>query len=329
MKSNFKNSIVMDKSKDDFYYFKNKTNCIEPVDDSLPSQSKIKTLNIASKKLDAKPLNIISIKELIEIANSIRIEYVKKLGNYYNVHSYINVSAFDYFDNSINHNDEIDFCKFIRVFLDKNNEVYFIRTYSNNMEYPRLLIYPFFYNEFTYGYCYEGSSYYDVVGKKIVTQDDAADNNFIFIDKVNKLRLCFGVESSGHGYSNSNPIYWPRLFVLDANLYPVYYIRFRFFSLEKSGIDIENIFKIDYYTGTKYVKKYHELDFSGLGKNIIYNDTAKYQSIVDFVKLLIEKGNNLPDAKNGYDGRSIGYSEKDYPISFDTLFFPPVPEWAK
>lgn len=301
-------------------YFKSETNCMEQFDSNC-NKSNIKVKDLKRQHLIGLNYYNLSLKDLIEFSGKLRIDYVKKSNNERVYNKYIDLQSYNLYDETLISQEVNNFCNYHRVYFNNDNEIGFIKLFSNNIEKPSLKLYPFFFKNYNYIFCKEYFyKNFEKTNKDIIYSSENADSYFIFIDKINKIKLCFGVEYSKIGYSNPNPIFWPNLFILDDNLYPIYYIGFRFDDRAKGAIDIENLYKLIYLRNTKYVKKYQELDFSSLNKTIIYSDSTKYQELVGFVKLLLEKGADLPNKKNG---------DENYRITFDTRFFPPVPEWVK
>jgi len=306
---------------DSTIYFKSETNCMEQFDSNC-KKSNLKAKDLKREHRIGVNYHNLRLKDLIEFSGKLRIDYVKKSNSEKVYNRYIDLQSYNLYDETLISEEVNDFCNFHRVYFNNNNEIGFIKLFSNNIDKPSLKLFPFFFKEYTFCFCGNiNYSFYDRPTKKITKgYQEEVDDNFVFIDKTNKIRLCFGLEYSKVGHLYPKPVLWPRLYILDENFYPIYYIWFRFDDRAKGAIGIENLYKLIYLKNTKYVRKYQELDFSSLNKTIIYSDSTKYQDLVAFVKSLLEKGANLPNKKT---------SDEDYPISYDTRFFPPVPEWVK
>lgn len=304
------------------HYYQPKVECIKPPRDSFQEKDYLSNLSVPCKR--SFDLSSCKVKDIIELANGLRTEYVSKSKNTKKIHSFLDTDRFDFFTNSISKKSDINYCVYDRIYFDKSDEIYKIHKVSKSVMHPDLEIYPFFYNEFTICYCRGNVTCNDTKRGYIGNMNYDAANCFLFFDKVNNLILCFGPECSGRGYWNPNPIFHSRIYILDNTLYPICLMSFDYGDLYgecETGYIPLSLYRLDYFKNTRYVDKYTELNYSKLNKGMLLYNNLRYKTLVEFINIMKKNMNVLYLKENMNWVYSIH--------SWNQSCFPPTPEWCE
>jgi hypothetical protein len=303
-------------------YYQPKVECIKAVEDQIREKVNVRNLNITCDS--GFILSTCYLKDIIKLANNLRIDYLKRYRNPQEKYSFYDSYKFGFNENEIDTTTKIDYCVYDRIYFDISDKIFQIHKVSKSVMHPDLEIYPFFYNEFTICYCRRNEICNDTKRGIVDTVNFDSSDVFIFIDKVNKLKLCFKPESSGRGYSDPNPLLHPGVYILDDSFYPICLMSFSYGDLSTEGCEHGYIplvlFRIDYFENARYVKGYTQLNYSRLNKGMLFYKNLKYKTLADFINVM-KRNMKLLFVKDNINNDDLVRFWKQ-------SCFPPTPEWC-